>query len=128
MDPPNLKGEPLLLTGSGCSYRNMFLSALAKAGVYPSETLEFGNIEAIKRYAEAGMGIAALPEVAAEEEIAQGRLIALGWSAKDFRVATQAVWHEDQRMLPAMTAFPDVTRELLAASVTETRGPLAAAR
>lgn len=120
VNPPDLEGEPLLLTGSGCSYRNMFLRTLAKAGVYPSETLEFGNIEAIKRYAEAGMGIAALPAVTAEEEIAQGRLVALVWAVRDFRVVTQAVWHEDKRIPPAMTAFLDVTRELLVAPETDT--------
>jgi DNA-binding transcriptional LysR family regulator len=60
--------------------------------------LEFGNVEAIKRYVVAGVGIAALPAVAAEDEVAWGRLIALRWAVKDFLVVTQAVWHQDKQI------------------------------
>ena len=54
--PDDLRDETLLLTGAGCSYRAMFLDALARDGVHPKTLLEFSGVEAIKQCAIAGNG------------------------------------------------------------------------
>jgi DNA-binding transcriptional LysR family regulator len=73
---------------------------VAVAGVSPRHVLESGNAEAIKRYVVAGVGIAALPAVAAEDEV---------------------------QVPSAMTAFPIIIRELLSTQETGCSGTLAVA-
>jgi DNA-binding transcriptional LysR family regulator len=106
----DLVGEPILLTEPGCNYRNLFEHALIADGVYPASNLEFGSIETIKQCVMARMGIAVLPAVAVAAEIAQGRLVALNWSARPIEVVTQIVWHKDKWLSPALRAFIDAAR------------------
>ena len=112
----DLEGEPILLTKTGCGYRALFSRALAAEGVHPSETVEFGSVEAIKQCAMAGLGIAVLPEVAVAAELAEGRLRAPRWVGPELRAWTQMVWHREKRLAPALSAFLGVARELLAAA------------
>ncbi|HYN90021.1 MAG TPA: substrate-binding domain-containing protein, partial [Ardenticatenaceae bacterium] len=103
----------LLLTEQGCNYRSLFERALNAAGVYPSTTLEFGSVEAIKQCVMAGMGITVLPAVAVAAEVAQGRLVALPWADRPLDMVTQMLWHKDKWLSPALGAFLDLTREML---------------
>ncbi len=113
VDPADLAGEPILFTELGCNYRNMFERQLIVAGVYPKTNFEFNSIEAIKQCVMNGIGIAVLPEVTAINEIAQGRLAPLRWSAPDFHVSMQMLWHKDKWMSPAISAFLNLSREVL---------------
>lgn len=108
----DLEEETLLLTEKGCSYRNIFEQQLATAGCTPKMVLEFGSIEAIKQFAMLGMGIAVLPAISVETEIAQRKLVALPWE-HDFRLVTQIVWHKEKWVSPAMQALVETAREAL---------------
>ncbi len=110
----HLEGEPFLLTEVGCAYRNMFERALNEAGIHPTTNLEFSSVEAIKQCVIANMGIAVLPAVAVASEISQGRLAALKWGGHDFQVVTQMLWHKEKWLSPALHAFLNVAREMLA--------------
>jgi DNA-binding transcriptional LysR family regulator len=121
--PEDVAGEPVLLTEEGCSYRDLFLRALAAEGVRPSGVLDFGSVEAIKQCAAAGMGVAVLPEVAVRAELADGRLAALGWWRQgDAEMATHLVWHRGRWQSPALRAFLGAARELLADAVGPASG------
>jgi DNA-binding transcriptional LysR family regulator len=110
----DLRDETLLLTGAGCSYRAMFLDALARGGVHPKTLLEFSGVEAIKQCAIAGMGVAVLPAVVVAKEVEEDSLTALHWSGQeDFKVVTQMVLHEERWLSTAAEAFCSVTRETL---------------
>src|SRR3954454_23739584 len=68
-DTADLAAEPLLATEPGCAYRDLFereLNSVA-GGV---QFMEFGTIEATKRAAATGLGIALLPEVTVAAELA----------------------------------------------------------
>ncbi len=113
----DFRGETLLLTGSGCSYRAMFLNALARDGVHPGTLLEFSGVEAIKQCAIAGMGVAVLPAVVAEKDVEAGSLTVLHWTGlEDFEVVTQMVRHKERWLSPAAEVFCDVARETLRVS------------
>jgi len=112
--PSHLHGETLLLTESGCVYRELFQATLAQDSV-SGHVLEFGSIEAIKQCVMACMGISFLPVVAVEAELAQGRLVRLPWSAGDYCLTTQLAWHRDKWLSPALRAFIDLTRSVMAA-------------
>lgn len=101
----DLLGEQVLLTDSGCSYRNRFEHALIAAGSHPLTRLEFQSIEAIKRCAELGMGIAPLPDVAVTEERRSGRLVRLAWKDEPLDVASHLVWNPLSPAAPPLRAF-----------------------
>ncbi|MGB3682492.1 MAG: LysR family transcriptional regulator [Rubrobacteraceae bacterium] len=110
----DLRDETLLLTGAGCSYRAMFLNALARDGVHPGTLLEFSGVEAIKQCAIAGMGVAVLPAVVAAKDVEAGSLTTLHWTGlEDFEVVTQMIRHEERWLSPAAEAFCNIARETL---------------
>lgn len=112
----DLDGEPVVLTETGCTYRMAFEQALASAGIYPTTTLEFSNVEAIKQCVMAGMGIGVLPAYVVTQELEQGRIAALNWTESDLTMSLQLVWHKDKWLSPALRAFLDVVHALLPAT------------
>jgi DNA-binding transcriptional LysR family regulator len=76
--------------------------------------MELGSVEAIKQCAIAGMGVTVLPNIAVAEELAQDQLVALPWAGPSFEMATYVVWHRDKWLSPALQAFLDLTRRMLA--------------
>lgn len=109
--PVDLADETVLHTEADCSYRQRFDRLLAEHGVRPEVALEFASLEAIKVAAMAGLGLAVLPELAVQAEVAQGKLAVLPLAPR-FAVKTQAVWHKDKWLSPALSAFLDLLRDL----------------
>jgi DNA-binding transcriptional LysR family regulator len=106
----DLVGEPLLATEPGCAYRDLFereLNSLA-----PVAFLEFGTIEATKRAAAAGLGIALLPEVTVAAEVAEGTLVRLPWEAP-FTLRTQLAWRAGKRLPAHVRLFVEQARRLV---------------
>jgi DNA-binding transcriptional LysR family regulator len=95
ISPTELEGEPLLLTESGCTYRELFSRTLRALGVQPNVTLEFTSVESIKQCVISGMGITVLPGVSVQREVDVGQLAVLPWTAPDINVYLQMVWHRD---------------------------------
>lgn len=109
----DIEDQTILLTENGCHYRRVFEDTLATNGRRPPTKLELGNVEAIKRCVMAGLGIAALPKIAVEEEVSQGKMAILPWTGCEFDIATQLAWHKDKWLSPALRAFISVTRDAL---------------
>ncbi len=123
--PSDLRSETVLLPEapeSGCAYRTMFERQLARAGVLPSETVEFASIETVKRCVMVGMGVSVLPTVAVRADLMCGRLSALKWS-EPFEVATQMAWHKGRWKSPVLKAFLEAAREIFASGSDEQNGP-----
>lgn len=112
--PSDLKDEQMLLTEAGCSYRNLFVHALAREGIHLHSTVEFSSVEAIKQCVMVGMGLAVLPEITVQKEIAQDQLVALQWNEPDFYVMTDMLWHKEKWISPALRAFLSMARSMLA--------------
>ncbi|MED4232929.1 LysR family transcriptional regulator [Priestia megaterium] len=110
--PADLNSQSLLFTEK-CDYRNIFEASLVDAAVQPLYDLELGDIEAIKKCVMAGIGIAALPKLAVEKEIEEGSMSVLRWKGPEFPIVTQLVWHKDKWVSPALSAFLDVSREVI---------------
>ncbi|MBQ1092251.1 LysR family transcriptional regulator [Streptomyces sp. B93] len=101
----------LLATEPGCAYRDLFereLTALA-----PVTFMEFGTIEATKRAAATGLGVALLPEVTVAAELAEGSLVRLDWQPP-FTLWTQLAWRAGKRLPAHARLFLEQTRKLLA--------------
>ena len=105
--------QSFLLTDVGCAYRTKLEKALAHGGVVPKSIMEFTSVETIKQCASLGMGVACLPAIVAESEIAAGRLAVLPWSGPDLSMRTLVVWHKDKWLSPAISAFVSLLRDRL---------------
>ena len=75
--------------------------------------MSLGGIEIIKRYVEIGLGIALVPEIAIEEEVAAGRLHAVQVSGLAKR-QIGLVEHRGRRRSQATVAFLELLREFVA--------------
>lgn len=109
--PKDLENETLMLTETGCSYRNIWEESFKSAGVYPINKLEFVSIEAIKQCVIAGLGIAVLPAMVVESDINEGRMKELEWEYFTSPIFTQIAWHKDKWMTPPLQAFIELTRK-----------------
>ncbi|POX53430.1 LysR family transcriptional regulator [Streptomyces sp. Ru72] len=106
----DLVRESLLATEPGCAYRDLFereLTALA-----PVDFMEFGTIEATKRAAAAGLGIALLPETTVAAELAEGVLVRLLWEPP-FTLRTQLAWRAGKRLPAHARLFVEQARRLV---------------
>ncbi len=115
--PADLQDESFLLTERGCTYRILFERELAAGGVHPVTNMEFASIEAVKQCVAAGVGIAVLPEVVVAKELAQGEVRALPWAQPGFEVYTQMAWRKGRWLSPALSAFIELSRDVLAADI-----------
>lgn len=116
--PLDLDGETILVTEPGCSYREMFERTLAEVGISSPMKIEFASVEAIKQCVMAGLGIALLPKMAVAKEIEQGQLTVLPWDGPEFPIVTQLCWHKDKWLSPALSAFLEMTREMLMENIS----------
>ncbi|MEU7304165.1 LysR family transcriptional regulator [Streptomyces sp. NPDC007206] len=107
----DLVGRPLLATEPGCAYRDLFERELRALG--DVDFLEFGTIEATKRAAAAGLGIALLPEVTVAAELADASLVRLDWEPP-FRLRTQLAWRAGKRLPAHARLFVEQARRLVA--------------
>lgn len=112
VDPLDLSHEHLFVT-EDCDYRRGFENSLKVAGIDPVSKLELADVEAIKRCVMEGIGIAALPKIAVEKEVKEGRLAILNWNAPNFPIFIQLFRHKNKWMSPALKAFLDVTKDTI---------------
>ncbi len=114
--PSDLAGQNLLLTESGCSYRQKLDRILALANIRPANITEFSSVEAIKECISLGMGLGLLPAIVVARELRQHHLKALKWAGPSLDIATHIIWHKDKWISPAMSAFMKTVKDKLADS------------
>ena len=107
----DLTGIPLLLTSHHCSFRQMLLDDLAQASVTPQIALETSSKEILKQFALNEMGVAFMPEMAAEEEIKKKRLVKLNWQGNDFPIYAQIYIHKDKHVSKAIAELVNMISE-----------------
>ena len=98
----DLAGIPLLLTSHNCSFRHMLLEDLASASVTPQIALETSSKEILKQFAANELGVAFMPDMAAQAESEQGLLKKLCWAGHEFPVFSRIYIHKDKRLSPAI--------------------------
>ncbi|GHF97094.1 LysR family transcriptional regulator [Streptomyces filamentosus] len=107
----DLVDAALVGTEPGCAYRDLFEAELAAGGAAAPAFLEFGTIEASKRAVASGLGIALLPRITVQEELASGALVALGWEPP-FTLFTQLAWRRGKRLPAHVRLFVEQARRL----------------
>lgn len=122
-----LRDEQVLLTERSCGYRVLFERAVSEACAALNKTLALPSIEAIKRCASAGMGVAVLPRIAVEKELAQRQLVTLSWPKETIRVYTQMIRHSEKWQSSASVTFWQLAKHMLATDDAAHKAPLAGA-
>ncbi|EBK2060059.1 LysR family transcriptional regulator, partial [Salmonella enterica subsp. enterica serovar Typhi] len=89
----------------------LFEHYLNSHGVFPDPNLEFWSIEAIKQCVMSGLGISFLPLITVRSELAEGKLVKLGWNDASQRVATQLALHRKKWRSPALEQFVSMVQE-----------------
>ncbi|MBC2579053.1 LysR family transcriptional regulator substrate-binding protein [Clostridium sp. DJ247] len=107
-----LQGKNLILTQSGCSYRDTFEEYLSSIDVCPSSILELESIEAIKQYVISGFGVSFLPRITVKEEIESGQLVEIKYKGPKFYTSAQVLYHKDKWLSPALKAILDMSSEM----------------
>lgn len=72
-----LDGQTLIVTESGCSYREAFDARLERCGVRPGELFTLEDFTTIRALARVGVGVAVLPRFVAEGDLRAGALVVL---------------------------------------------------
>jgi len=101
----DFKTEDFIITQEGCAYRAFIETLLADNDIKPRSFMKVKNIEAIKQFVISGLGLAILPKIYIEKEVAANQLIELPWNGPDFGMYTQVVYHKDKWLSPVLLSF-----------------------
>lgn len=76
-----------------------------QAGISISNTIEISSLEGIKQGVIHGLGVAAVSELTAKQEIASGLLVAIPVDEVKFERGIQYVHYKNKHLSPAAKAF-----------------------
>jgi DNA-binding transcriptional LysR family regulator len=108
--------EPIVLFDRGSSYYGMIHDLFRKAEVIPNVAMELDSLEATKRMVEQGLGIALVPLVTVERELAQGTLVQIQLSdVLPIKRPISLVYRKNRKRSRTVQAFIDMMAEVYSA-------------
>jgi len=109
--PAELNGEKYVGFDKGLVIRREVDRFLREQGVAVEVTLEFDNIENIKKAVEIGAGVALLPEPTLRREVEAGTLVALPLHECRLVRPLGSIQRRHHRLSPSATRFIELLRE-----------------
>jgi DNA-binding transcriptional LysR family regulator len=109
--PAEFCAEPVVLSEEGSSTRRVALERLGLLGLAPRIALELGHTEAVKRAAEAGLGISIISKHAVKTEMDTGRLKAVRLKGVDLHRHINLIYHRDKTPSDLTSAFLSLLQE-----------------
>jgi DNA-binding transcriptional LysR family regulator len=106
----DLASETLVVRDAGTINRREVEQMLTAAGVTPKSRLVASSLEAVKRCAEAGLGVTVVPEIAVERELAEGRLAELALDAPGLEYRFVLATRRGETPPPTVTALLELLR------------------
>jgi len=100
-----LEGQKFIAFEPDLPTRREIDRKLRAAGVRVNLTLEFDNIETVKRAVEVENAVSIVPETAVRHEVASGSLVAIEFDAKDMLRPLGALVRGSARVSPALREF-----------------------
>ncbi|MEI6340226.1 MAG: LysR family transcriptional regulator [Verrucomicrobiota bacterium] len=100
-----LEGQKFIAFEPDLPTRREIDRKLRAAGVRVNLTLEFDNIETVKRAVEVENAVSIVPETAVRHEVASGSLVAIEFDAKDMLRPLAALVRRSARVSPALREF-----------------------
>lgn len=110
----DLGGQSFVAHNAPSPYRRRVIEAFEKHKVKLDIVVELPSLEAIKLMVERGGGVALVPRLSADAEIASGRLVAL--SVKDLKLERKLniIYRQNSELSHAAKAFIRVAKEMAA--------------
>jgi DNA-binding transcriptional LysR family regulator len=105
-----LHGENFISLQQGLKIRAEIDKMLARRGVEVRVSLEFDNIETIKRAIEAGAGVSLLPAPTVEREVAAGTLVAVPLSGEPLVRPLGIIHRRDRKLSDTAQRFVEMLR------------------
>jgi len=115
----DLGGEAFVAHHVSSPYRAKVLETFQKRRVTLQMPIEMPSIDAIKRFVAAGHGVALLPGIAVESEVARGDLVRVRVPELTFERPVRLVWRKAGALSHAAAAFLQVAET----SAPKLRGP-----
>jgi len=109
----------LLLPKHDCSYKVTLEQELAQKRILPAVIIEINSLEALKRCVMQGAGIAIIPEMAVQKELADGQLAVLHWHNGPMETAILLAMHRNKWVSPSLNAFLDAFRRVVRSAAFE---------
>jgi len=106
----DFRTEDFIVTQEGCAYRTFIENLLEDNNIQPRSFMKVKGIEAIKQFVISGLGLAILPKIYVEKELAAKLLVELPWNGPDFGMYTQVVYHKDKWLSPVLLSFLKLIR------------------
>ncbi|WP_199616277.1 LysR family transcriptional regulator [Paenibacillus alkalitolerans] len=106
----DLAGMEWIMPEESCNYRIMLESVLKAEHIPFRIGFELGNPEAVKRCVMAGLGVALLPRIVAEEEVRSGKLAALAFAHPGIRLNLQLVVHPKKWMSQPLLTLMEMVK------------------
>jgi DNA-binding transcriptional LysR family regulator len=103
-----LQLRTLLLREEGSALQATISELLRERSIVPERTITLGNLEAIKRCVEAGLGVSVVPELAVRREVAADMLRALPLADVQLRRTFNYVYSRDRTLSPVAQVFIDL--------------------
>ena len=120
----DLGDEPFVAHHVSSPYRAKVLETFQKRRVTLQMPIEMPTIDAIKKFVAAGHGVALLPGIAVEGEVARGELVRVRVPELTFERPVRVVWRKSGSLSHAAKAFLSVAET----SAPKLRGPYAFVR
>lgn len=106
-----IQSRTLLQREEGSALQASVNELLRDHGVAPERTITLGNLEAIKRSVEAGLGVAIVPELAIRREVRADTLRALPLADVQLRRVFNYIHQRDRTASPAAQVFIDLLQK-----------------
>jgi DNA-binding transcriptional LysR family regulator len=110
----DLADQAIFLPKSDCGYRMTFEQLLTEHRVTPRTILEFNSVEMLKRCLSQTQGVTMIPQITVGGEIERGELSVLQWDEYPLETAILMIWHKEKWLSPALQAFMDTARKVMA--------------
>lgn len=104
----NLARLPFLLPRLDSASSRSLIEQLAAEGIRLESVLELGNVGAVKRAVEAGLGISVVSRFAVQRELDDGRLRPVRVAGLDLQRKIALCWPRGRTPSPACAAFMDL--------------------
>jgi DNA-binding transcriptional LysR family regulator len=105
--------EPIVLFDRGSSYYGLINNFFRQAGVIPNVAMELDSLEATKRMVEEGLGIALVPLVTIERELASGDLVKVNLvDAEPLSRPISLIYRKSRKRPRTAQAFIDTLAEM----------------
>jgi len=110
--------QPIILFDRGSSYYGLINSFFRQAGVIPHVAMELDSLEATKRMVEQGLGIALVPLVTIERELAAGSLVKVDIvDSAPIKRPISLIYRHHRKRPRTVQAFIDTLVEIYAVSL-----------